>query len=78
MTGRVNIVDAVTWDRYKNFDYLWRFPGEFSPKGGEMFVASADMRVGGLSLRGERKNEIFLGRSRWGKVYWDRSERDQL
>ncbi|KAF8424498.1 WD40-repeat-containing domain protein, partial [Tirmania nivea] len=45
----VNIIDAVTWDGMQKFDFFGEIAGvEFSPKGGEMFVANADLCVGGL------------------------------
>lgn len=45
----VNVIDAVTWDGMQKFDFFGEIAGvEFSPKGGEMFVANADLCVGGL------------------------------
>ena len=45
----INVIDAVTWDGIQKFDFFGEIAGvELSPKGGEMFVANADLCVGGL------------------------------
>lgn len=45
----VSIIDAVTWDGMQNIEFFGEIAGvEFSPTGGELFVANSDMCVGGL------------------------------
>lgn len=57
----VNVVDAVTWNGMQKFEFFGEIAGvEFSPKGGEMFVANADMHVGGL-----------MEFERWRDEKWD-------
>lgn len=45
----VGIIDAVTWDGMQNIEFFGEIAGvEFSPKGGELYVANSDMCIGGL------------------------------
>ncbi|KAI5780666.1 hypothetical protein DFH27DRAFT_335966 [Peziza echinospora] len=45
----VTVVDATTWKDCQRFDFFGEVGGcEFSPVGGELFVANTDVAVGGL------------------------------
>ena len=54
----VGIIDAVTWDGMQSIEFFGEIAGvEFSPTGGELFVANSDMCVGGLMEFERWRNE---------------------